>query len=358
MKIQGLHHITLVCRAAQRTVDFYTGVLGLRLVKKTVNFDDPGSYHLYFGDDIGRPGTAITYFEWPLASPGRPGIGGTHHFALTVADYDGLLQWKRRLTDLSLPVDGPYDRHYFTSIYLNDPDGTIIEIATKGPGWTVDEEPETIGSDYREPPVAMIVRNRDEETIAATTWPAPVPGISATMTLNQGMHHITAIGTDIQRTNDFLNGVLGLRRVKMTSNFDDPSSAHWYWGGEDGQPGTLITYFERDPNDSRYRRVQMGSGQTHHFAFSVPDQTTAISENPTEPSGVSGHVFQSQASTLGKSDDHNPFLGKTVRYGVIYQPTDKGKTRCDAWLIVRNRGQKTLRIPCVTGGLGSHISHI
>src|SRR5690606_5456304 len=118
MTVLGLHHITLVCADAQRTVDFYTGVLGLRLVKQTVNFDDPGSYHLYFGDGLGRPGTAITFFEWPRAPRGRPGVGGTHHFALAVADDDSLLKWKRRLTDLGLAVSGPLDRHYFTSIYF------------------------------------------------------------------------------------------------------------------------------------------------------------------------------------------------------------------------------------------------
>src|SRR3970282_1939038 len=91
MTVLGLHHITLVCADAQRTVDFYAQVLGQRLVKKTVNFDDPGSYHLYFGDELGRPGTAITFFEWPRAPRGRWGIGGTHHFALQVADYSGLL---------------------------------------------------------------------------------------------------------------------------------------------------------------------------------------------------------------------------------------------------------------------------
>ncbi|HYN87296.1 MAG TPA: VOC family protein, partial [Ardenticatenaceae bacterium] len=125
--IRGLHHITLVCADAQRTVDFYTGVLGLRLVKKTVNFDDPGSYHLYFGDATGRPGTAVTFFEWRGAPRGYPGLGGTHHFALQVADRAGLLKWKRRLADLDIPVTGPLDRHYFTSIYFNDPDGTILE---------------------------------------------------------------------------------------------------------------------------------------------------------------------------------------------------------------------------------------
>ena len=65
MSIQGLHHITIGCNDAQRTIDFYTRVLGQRLVKQTVNFDDPGSYHLYFGDERGTPGSAVTFFEWP-----------------------------------------------------------------------------------------------------------------------------------------------------------------------------------------------------------------------------------------------------------------------------------------------------
>ncbi len=274
MTIQGLHHITLVCADAQRTVDFYTRVLGQRFVKKTVNFDDPGSYHLYFGDELGRPGSAVTFFEWPRVTKGRPGLGGTHHFALRVADYDGLLKWKRRLTDLGLSVDGPLDRHYFVSIYFKDPDGTIIEIATDGPGWTVDEPADRLGSEYREPPAEMIIANRDEARIQAETWPEPVPEITPEMALSRGMHHITAIGTDIERTHAFFGGLLGMRRVKMTSNFDDPGSAHWYWGVEDGRPGSLITYFERDP--AREDRVRMGAGQTHHFALAVPDEETQL----------------------------------------------------------------------------------
>jgi glyoxalase family protein len=272
--IQGLHHITLVCANAQRTVDFYTSVLGQRLVKKTVNFDDPGSYHLYFGDEVGRPGSAITFFEWPGAPQGKPGIGGTHHFALQVEDYSGLLKWKRRLTDLGLTVEGPLDRHYFTSIYFNDPDGAIIEIATRGPGWTVDEAPDRLGQEYRQPPPEMVINNRDEARIKAEIWGEPIPQITPDMALSQGMHHITAIGSDIQRTHAFFGELLGMRRGKMTSNFDDPDSAHWYWGVGDGRPGTLITYFERDP--AKTRRVQMGAGQTHHFALTVPDEATQL----------------------------------------------------------------------------------
>jgi glyoxalase family protein len=133
MTIQGLHHITLVTSDAQRNVDFYTKTLGLRFVKKTVNFDDPGSYHLYYGNQTGSPGSAITFFVWPGAPNGRPGIGGTHHVAQTVEDYDGLLKWKRRLTDLGVKVDGPYDRNYFKSIYFHDPDGTFWKLRRAAP---------------------------------------------------------------------------------------------------------------------------------------------------------------------------------------------------------------------------------
>lgn len=274
MSIQGLHHITLVCNDAQRTIDFYTQVLGQRLVKQTVNFDDPGAYHLYFGDHTGQPGSAITFFEWPHARKGRPGIGGTHHFALRVPDYDGLLKWKRRLTDLDLHVTGPYDRHYFCSIYFRDPDGTILEIATDGPGFTRDEPSDALGAAFQPPPPEALLPNRDEDRIHAETWPQPVPHITPHMALMQGMHHISAISADIARTHAFYAGLLGLPRLKMTANFDDPDSAHWYWGLDDGRPGTLVTYFEHDT--SRHPRVRMGAGQTHHFAFSVPDQDSQL----------------------------------------------------------------------------------
>jgi len=274
MSITGIHHITLVCANAQRTVDFYTRVLGQRLIKKTVNFDAPDSYHLYFGDTLGRPGTAITFFEWPTAPKGHPGIGGTHHFALQVRDYTGLLKWKRRLIDLGLNVDGPLDRHYFKSIYFNDPDGVILEIATYGPGWTVDEAPDVLGSAYRQPPAEMLVNNRDTARIQAETWPEPVTTITPDMALDQGMHHITAIGASIERTQAFYGDLLGMRLVKRTSNFDDPNSAHWYWGVGEGKPGTIITYFERDPR--RETRARMGTGQTHHFALAVPDEAVQL----------------------------------------------------------------------------------
>ncbi|HEY8165331.1 MAG TPA: VOC family protein [Gemmatimonadaceae bacterium] len=274
MTILGLHHISIVCANAQRTVDFYTEVLGLRLVKKTVNFDAPSTYHLYFGDEKATPGSLVTFFEWPGAEKGAPGIGGTHHYALQVADYDGLLMWKRRLNDLGISINGPLDRHYFTSIYLTDPDGTIVEIATQGPGWTRDEPADSIGTTHRDPPPEMLTGNRDKARIQATTWPDPVPEITPSMRLEHGLHHITAIGEDIERTHAFYNGLLGMRRVKRTNNFDDPKSFHWYWGVGDGRPGTLVTYFERKPE--RERPVKMGAGQTHHFALAVEGEDVQL----------------------------------------------------------------------------------
>jgi len=270
MTIKGLHHITIVATNAQQTVDFYTEMLGLRLVKQTVNFDDPGAYHLYFGDQTGSPGTAITFFEWKHVPRGYPGIGGTHHVALTTKNYDTLLQWKRYLTDKGVKVKGPYDRHYFKSIYLRDPDGMNLEIATYGPGWTMDEAADKLGSEYKAPPEDMVRNNRDEDAIKATTWEEPVPEITADMQLNQGMHHITAMSSDINRTHDFFAGLLDMNLVKMTDNFDVPNSQHWYWGVDDGKPGTILTYFGYEPGKAP--RVQMGAGQTHHFALGVENE--------------------------------------------------------------------------------------
>jgi glyoxalase family protein len=99
MRLRSLHHVTCVCSAAQRTVDFYRDRLGFSLVKKTVNFDDPHSYHLYFGDEGGTPGTLLTFFEWPRAERGRRGRGTLESVGIdspaisaeqTLEDPDGL----------------------------------------------------------------------------------------------------------------------------------------------------------------------------------------------------------------------------------------------------------------------------
>src|SRR5271170_8497423 len=94
--IVGLHHVTAIASDPQQNLDFYTEVLGLRFVKKTVNFDDPGTYHFYFGDDLGSPGTILTFFPWPNAPGGSPGVGETSATAFNVPA-QSLSFWETRL---------------------------------------------------------------------------------------------------------------------------------------------------------------------------------------------------------------------------------------------------------------------
>ena len=225
MQLAGLHHVTCVCSDAQRTLSFYRDELGFSLVKKTVNFDDPHSYHLYFGDRVGTPGTLITFFEWPRADAGRlgrgtlesigletpavaeeseaedpdglrlrlsPGAaprlhdvvaignpdlyaglfepdaplqfaepledaaligpGATHHIAWRTRDGDEAESWLERLTELGLRPTQIQDRKYFRSIYFRMPDGLLIEIATDGPGFLVDEPEDSLGHGLALPP--------------------------------------------------------------------------------------------------------------------------------------------------------------------------------------------------------------
>ena len=133
----------------------------------------------------------------------------------------------------------------------------------------MDEPDAALGQRVVMPPTSLVKGHRDEEAIRAASWHEPVPAITPDMSLGLGMHHITTIASDIEATDAFYSGLLGMRRVKKTVNFDDPASAHWYWGDQAGRPGTLITCFERSSGQDA--RAQIGTGQTHHFAFAVKD---------------------------------------------------------------------------------------
>ncbi|MEY3701435.1 MAG: hypothetical protein RI891_727 [Gemmatimonadota bacterium] len=266
----GFHHITLVASDARRTAAFYRQVLGLTLVKETVNFDEPDTAHLYFGDATGAPGTLVTFFEWPQAPRGRYGVGGVHHLAFSTPTYETLLQWKRRLQDLRIPVSGPMPRGYFTSLYFRDPDGQVLEIATAGPGYAIDEPIDALGRDVMGQQAHQLPGTRDEAAIAATTHPEPVPVITPAMALT-GLHHITGMTDDIARTSDFYEAAIGLRLIKKTINQDDPDTPHWFWANYDGTrvlPGSSWTLFGWSP---RHPRARGGIGQTHHVAFRAQD---------------------------------------------------------------------------------------
>jgi glyoxalase family protein len=126
-RVSGLHHVTAIGGDPQGTLDFYTGLLGLRLVKRTVNFDDPGTYHLYFGDAAGRPGTLMTFFPWQGAPRGRRGTGQVGATAFAIPR-DAVGWWADRLRAADLEVEGPVERLGDEMIIVSDPDGLIIEL--------------------------------------------------------------------------------------------------------------------------------------------------------------------------------------------------------------------------------------
>jgi len=125
--IPGLHHVTAISGPAQANVDFYTGRMGQRLVKKTVNFDDPGTYHLYYGDRTGTPGTILTFFPFADAGPGRagPGMASAYAYPVTPADMDALTD---DLDRRDMPYEGPVLRFGARVITLRDPDGAPVEL--------------------------------------------------------------------------------------------------------------------------------------------------------------------------------------------------------------------------------------
>ena len=139
LRIAGLHHVTLICSSVDRADAFYRGVLGMRLVKQTHNQDDPSARHFHFGDEAGSPGTVVSLLEYPQMEAGTPGRGSTHHIALCVESEDELHGWREYLESRGIGCTEVLDRTYFKSIYLRDPDGHILEIATRGPGFAVDE---------------------------------------------------------------------------------------------------------------------------------------------------------------------------------------------------------------------------
>jgi glyoxalase family protein len=132
MKLEGIHHITAITEDAQRNVDFYAGVLGLRLVKKTVNQDNPTVYHLFFADENGDPGSDLTFFEYPGVAPGRAGAGMVHRVVWRVASTDSLEFWSQRLAE-----NGVESERDGEGLRFSDPEGLDHELLVV----EVDDEP-------------------------------------------------------------------------------------------------------------------------------------------------------------------------------------------------------------------------
>jgi glyoxalase family protein len=226
MQILGLHHITAIAGDPRRNLAFYTGVLGLRLVKRTVNFDDPHTYHLYYGDRVGTPGSILTFFPWGNLPRGRAGTGQASAIAFSVGP-DALSFWEERLHAHGVATSKPPPRYGESVLALTDPDGLAVElVATREP-------------DARPP------------------WTHP--GIPADHAI-RGFHSVTLAVRDANPTAQLLGSAMGYREILREGNRVRYTVA-------DGTPGTLVDLLA-DPSLPRGRQ---GTGTVHHVAFRTPD---------------------------------------------------------------------------------------
>src|SRR5436190_10903135 len=149
MQLGGIHHVTAVSGNASNNVAFYTQVIGMRLTKKTVNQDDVSAYHLFYGDELGRPGTDLTFFEWPNVGSHRPGVGTISTISLGVTGRDALNWWVKRLNDFHVAHDGIQTRGADDLLVLpfRDPEGQRLEL--------VDDAGKLVSTPWRKSPVPV-----------------------------------------------------------------------------------------------------------------------------------------------------------------------------------------------------------
>jgi glyoxalase family protein len=227
LSITGLHHVTAIATDPQRNLDFYAGLLGLRLVKRTVNFDDPGTYHFYFGDARGTPGTLLTFFPWPDA---RRGARGTGEVAATafVIPAASVSYWLERLKANHVPAERGPERFGQEVIRFADPDGMPLELIAAKP--------------------------------AAAVQPWAGSTVPAEHALG-GFHGVSAALEGYERTAKLLTEIFGYTLVHEAGNrfrFAAP--------GEDGA-GKLIDLLCMPDR----RRASGGAGSVHHIAFRAKD---------------------------------------------------------------------------------------
>lgn len=164
-RILGLHHVTAIAGKAKRNYEFYTVVLGLRLVKKTVNFDDPGTYHFYFGNEVGSPGTILTFFPWEGIQPGQQGVGQSTEVTYSVPS-GSLDFWKTRLEKFKVAIKATGERFGEHFISFLDPDGLPLTFIVSSRtddrvGWqTPDVAPEVAIKGFHS--VTLTLRRRTE----------------------------------------------------------------------------------------------------------------------------------------------------------------------------------------------------
>ncbi len=229
--IQGVHHVTAIASDPQQNLDFYTEVLGLRFVKRTVNFDDPGTYHFYFGDDAGSPGTIITFFPWPGARRGAAGVGEVTHTAFSIPAAS-LEYWHKRLTDKGVLVERSGKRFEEDVLTFADPDGMKLELVAHAAA------PEITAPRYADVPTEHAIR---------------------------GFFGVTMLHHELAPSKAALN-MLGFEQVASEGNrtrFRNPA------GTVLGNQIDIVV----DPNASYGRN---GAGSVHHIAFRATDDADQL----------------------------------------------------------------------------------
>jgi predicted esterase/catechol 2,3-dioxygenase-like lactoylglutathione lyase family enzyme len=226
--VLGIHHVTAIASDPQRNLDFYAGLLGLRLVKRTVNFDDPETYHLYFGDDVGNPGSIMTFFPWPGAKRGRQGTGQVAVTSFAVLPR-ALGFWVERLVRHGITYEGPAKQ----VIAFKDPDGLMVEIVA------------------------------DAGAEARPAW-GDAPGISREQAIH-GIHSVTVWAERGDDTERVLVDTLGFRPVR-----EDDTTRRFTAG--DGGPGTIVNV----RSVGGFVRGAGGAGTVHHVAWRVADDTVQL----------------------------------------------------------------------------------
>jgi glyoxalase family protein len=241
--LPGIHHVTAICADAQQNIDLYTGVLGLRLVKQTVNFDMPDTYHLYYGDEQGHPGTILTFFSWPDQPKGRRGTGqvGTISFSILEESRD---YWVERLTRHNMLIVGPNPHFGEKVLSIFTPDGLTLELvahqeASKFSGW------------------------KD----------GPIPAEHAI----RGLHSVTLMEANLERTSAMLTEVLGFKFVGVEGNRSR------FKLGDDGIATLVDVVTLRE-----LTRGNIAVGSVHHVAWRTPGEEQQLAwREKLESSGIS-----------------------------------------------------------------------
>ncbi|HUA71304.1 MAG TPA: VOC family protein [Solirubrobacteraceae bacterium] len=282
MELDGIHHITCITADAPGNVDFYARILGLRLVKKTVNFDAPDVYHLYYGDETGAPGSILTFFEFPDAAPGRAGDGMIHRLIWRVASEDSLAFWSERLAAEGIDVaHDPIGR----AITFEDPEGLALEFAAVD---TADEPLRAHAEDI--PPKHALLG---------------FEGVRAYGEAGEGgiEDRLLTEGMGFERTAPGVYTLQGRRRATYT--YDDPPAASGLQGA-----GTVhhIAWCDRDDEHAEWRQRVAKFGQ---HPTPVIDREYFLSIYYRVPSGV---LFELATPSPGFAVDEDPaHLGEALK---------------------------------------------